>query len=97
MSIRFSAESGVQRHRVLQSDGRHWFRWMSWTCEPIGAGGLVQMCPWAPQAHDSPCFGQFQGTPESVYAESKLPHPIKMCGSCGLSVQCMPHATIFFC
>ena len=53
------------------------------------------MCLWPPQAHDFPCFGQFQGTPESVYAESKLPHPIKMCGSHGSSVQCLSHAAIF--
>ena len=95
-SIRFSAESGVQRHRVPESDGCHWFRWMSWTCEPIGVGELAQMCPWAPQAHDYPCFRHLQGTPESVYVESKLHHPIKMCGSRGSSVQCTSHATIFF-
>ena len=65
-----------------------------WTYEPIGLGGLAQIFPWARRPHDFPCFGQFQGTPESVYAESKLHHPIKMCGSRGSSVQCTSHATI---
>ena len=72
----------------------HWFRWMPWTCEPIGAGGLAQMCPWPPQAHDFQCYGEFQGTPESVYAERKPPHPIEMCGPRGSSVQCISHAAI---
>ena len=38
-----------------------------------------------------PCHESFDGrTPES-----KLHHPIKMCGSRGSSVQCTSHATIF--
>ena len=78
-----------------QSDGRHWSGWTPWTCQPIGVGGLAQMFPWPRRPHDFPCFGQFQGTPESVYTKSKLHHPIKMCGSCGSSVQCTSHATIF--
>ena len=77
------------------ADGHHWSEWMPWTYEPICLGGLAQMFPWARRPHDFPCFGQFQGTPESVYAESKLHHPIKMCGSRGSSVQCTSHATIF--
>ena len=93
------APSGPNSSQVIKiavlSDGCHWFRWMPWTCELIGAGGLAQMCPWPPQAHDFLCFGQFHGTPESVDAESKLPHPIKMCGFCGSSVQCTSHAAIF--
>ena len=80
---------------MLQSDGRYWFRLISWTYEPICLGGLAQMFPWARRPHNFPCFGQFQGTPESVYAESKH-HPIKMCGSCASSVQCTSHATFFF-
>ena len=53
------------------------------------------MCPLAHQAHDFPCFRHFQGTAELVYTESKLHHPIKMCGSHGLLVQCPSHAAIF--
>ena len=63
--------------------------------QSIAVGRLAQMCPWARRPPDFPFFGQFQGTPESVYAESKLHHPIKMCGSHGSSVQCTSHATIF--
>ena len=78
------------------ADGHHWSKWMLGTYEPIGLGGLAQMFPWARRPSDFPCFGQFQGTPESVYAESKLHHPIKMCGSRGSSVQCTSHATTSF-
>ena len=49
------------------SDGHHWSEWILWTYEPISLGGLAQMCLWAHQPHDFPCFGQFQGTPELVY------------------------------
>ena len=73
-------------------DGHIWFRWMLWACEPIGGGVLAQMYPWARRPHDLQCFGQFQGTPKSVYDESKLHHPIKMCGSRGSSIEYPPHA-----
>ena len=64
--------------------------------QSIGVGRLAQMFPWARRPPDFPFFGQFQGTPESVYAEGKLHHPIKMCGSRGSSVQCTSHAAFFF-